>query len=103
MYDHVDYFAVNVSSPNTPNLRDLQNINDLREILSPLIKENKKRESKPILIKISPDLIDDDIKDIVDMALDLKIDGIITSNTTCLLYTSPSPRDKRQSRMPSSA
>ena len=82
LYDHVDYFAVNVSSPNTPNLRDLQNINDLREILSPLIKENKKRESKPILIKISPDLIDDDIKDIVDMALDLKIDGIITSNTT---------------------
>ena len=82
LYDYVDYFAVNVSSPNTPNLRDLQNINDLREILSPLIKENKKRESKPILIKISPDLIDDDIKDLVDMALDLKIDGIITSNTT---------------------
>ena len=82
LYDNVDYFAVNVSSPNTPNLRDLQNINDLREILSPLIKENKKRESKPILIKISPDLTDDDIKEIVDMALDLKIDGIITSNTT---------------------
>ena len=82
LFPYVDYFAVNVSSPNTPNLRDLQNINDLREILSPLIKENKKRESKPILIKISPDLIDDDIKDLVDMALDLKIDGIITSNTT---------------------
>ena len=82
LYDYVDYFAVNVSSPNTPNLRDLQNINDLRKILSPLIKENKKRKSKPILIKISPDLIDDDIKDLVDMALDLKIDGIITSNTT---------------------
>ena len=82
LFDYVDYFAVNVSSPNTPNLRDLQNINDLREILSPLIKENKKRKSKPILIKISPDLIDDDIKDLVDMALDLKIDGIITSNTT---------------------
>jgi len=82
LYDNVDYFAVNVSSPNTPNLRDLQNINDLREILFPLIKENKKRDSKPILIKISPDLIDDDIKDLVDMALDLKIDGIITSNTT---------------------
>jgi len=82
LYDNVDYFAVNVSSPNTPNLRDLQNINDLLEILSPLIKENKKRESKPILIKISPDLTDDDIKEIVDMALDLKIDGIITSNTS---------------------
>ena len=82
LYDHVDYFAVNVSSPNTPNLRDLQNINDLREILCPLIKENNKRDTKPILIKISPDLNDDDIKKIVDMALDLKIDGIITSNTT---------------------
>ena len=82
LYDHVDYFAVNVSSPNTPNLRDLQNINDLREILNPLIKENNKRDTKPILIKISPDLNDDDIKKIVDMALNLKIDGIITSNTT---------------------
>jgi len=82
LYDYVDYFAVNVSSPNTPNLRDLQNINDLREILHPLIEVNKIRESKPILIKISPDLNDVDIKKIVDMALDLKIDGIITSNTT---------------------
>ena len=82
LYDHVDYFAVNVSSPNTPNLRDLQNINDLREILFPLIEENKKRETKPILIKISPDLNDSDIKKIVDLSFDLKIDGIITSNTT---------------------
>ena len=54
LYDHVDYFAVNVSSPNTPNLRDLQNINDLHEILCPLINENNKRDTKPILIKISP-------------------------------------------------
>ena len=82
LYDYVDYFAVNVSSPNTPNLRDLQNINDLREIMNPLIKENNNSDTKPILIKISPDLNDDDIKKIVDMALDLKIDGIITSNTT---------------------
>ena len=82
LYDYVDYFAVNVSSPNTPNLRDLQNINDLREIMQPLIRENNIRDTKPILIKISPDLNDDDIKKIVDMALDLKIDGIITSNTT---------------------
>ena len=82
LYDHVDYFAVNVSSPNTPNLRDLQNINDLRKIMYPLIRENNKRDTKPILIKISPDLNNDDIKKIVDMALDLNIDGIITSNTT---------------------
>ena len=47
-----------------------------------MIKENKKRETKPILIKISPDLNDSDIKKIVDLSFDLKIDGIITSNTT---------------------
>jgi len=82
LYDYVDYFAVNVSSPNTPNLRNLQNVNDLRNILLPLVEQNKQLKSKPILIKISPDLSDDDIKKIVDMALELKIDGIITSNTT---------------------
>ncbi len=82
LYDYVDYFAVNVSSPNTPNLRDLQNINELRKILIPLIDENKQRDSKPILLKISPDLDDNDIKDIIDMIMDLKIDGIITTNTT---------------------
>ena len=82
LYDHVDYFAVNVSSPNTPNLRDLQNIDELKKILIPLIDENKQRDSKPILLKISPDLNDNDIKDIIDMILDLKIDGIITTNTT---------------------
>ena len=82
LYHHVDYFAVNVSSPNTPNLRDLQNIDELKKILIPLIDENKQRDSKPILLKISPDLNDNDIKDIIDMILDLKIDGIITTNTT---------------------
>ena len=82
LYDYVDYFAVNVSSPNTPKLRDLQNIKDLRSILIPLIDENKKRLKKPILLKISPDLDNSDILLIVDLIKELKIHGIITSNTT---------------------
>ena len=82
LYDHVDYFTVNVSSPNTPNLRDLQNIEGLKSILIPLIEENKKRINKPILLKISPDLADSDIISIVDLVMDLKVDGIISTNTT---------------------
>ena len=82
LYDHVDYFAVNVSSPNTPHLRDLQNTEGLRSILIPLIDENKKRLNKPILLKISPDLNNSDILSIVDLIQELKIDGIITTNTT---------------------
>ena len=82
LYDHVDYFTVNVSSPNTPNLRDLQNIEGLKSILIPLIEENKKRINKPILLKISPDLADSDIISIVDLVMNLKVDGIISTNTT---------------------
>ena len=82
LYDHVDYFTVNVSSPNTPNLRDLQNIEGLKSILIPLIEENRKRINKPILLKISPDLADSDIISIVDLVMDLKVDGIISTNTT---------------------
>ena len=82
LYDHVDYFTVNVSSPNTPNLRDLQNIDGLKSILIPLIEENRKRINKPILLKISPDLADSDIISIVDLVMNLKVDGIISTNTT---------------------
>ena len=82
LYDHVDYFTVNVSSPNTPNLRDLQNIEGLKSILIPLIEENRKRINKPILLKISPDLADSDIISIVDLVMNLKVDGIISTNTT---------------------
>jgi dihydroorotate dehydrogenase len=82
LYNYVDYFTVNVSSPNTPNLRDLQNIQSLRSILIPLIEENKKRSSKPILLKISPDLADEDIISVVDLIQDINLDGIISTNTT---------------------
>lgn len=82
LYDHVDYFAINVSSPNTPNLRELQNTKKLEEILIPLLSENASRSKKPILIKISPDLNSSDIKNIVKLSLSLKLDGIICTNTT---------------------
>ena len=83
LYDFVDYFVVNVSSPNTPNLRELQNTNFLRVILDSLNKENlKKSKTKPILIKISPDLSKENLLEIVNLAISLKIDGIIATNTT---------------------
>ena len=83
LFDYVDYFVVNVSSPNTPNLRELQNTNFLRVILDSLNKENlKKSKTKPILIKISPDLSKENLLEIVDLAISLKIDGIIATNTT---------------------
>ena len=83
LFDFVDYFVVNVSSPNTPNLRELQNTNFLRVILDSLNKENlKKSKIKPILIKISPDLSKENLLEIVDLAISLKVDGIIATNTT---------------------
>jgi len=83
LHDFVDYFVVNVSSPNTPNLRELQNKKPLIDILKSLKDENiKKQKPKPILLKISPDLSKNNLSDIVDIVLSLKIDGIIATNTT---------------------
>ena len=83
LYDFVDYFVVNVSSPNTPNLRDLQKKDSLYQILKSLKDENfKKIKPKPILLKISPDLSYQNLSEIVDLVLSLKIDGIIATNTT---------------------
>ena len=82
LYKYVDYFAINVSSPNTPNLRDLQNVDKLKSILIPILIENKSRSNKPILLKISPDLNDSDIKSIVKLSMNLKLNGIICTNTT---------------------
>lgn len=83
LHDFVDYFVVNVSSPNTPNLRELQNKEPLIEILKSIKAENlTKSKPKPILLKISPDLSKSNISDIVEIVLSLKIDGIIATNTT---------------------
>ncbi|MFN3359912.1 MAG: quinone-dependent dihydroorotate dehydrogenase [Pseudanabaenaceae cyanobacterium] len=75
-----DYFVINVSSPNTPNLRDLQAIKYLDEIISALTSVNVQR--KPLLVKIAPDLSDPDILEIVDLCLARGVAGIIATNTT---------------------
>jgi dihydroorotate dehydrogenase len=75
-----DYFVINVSSPNTPGLRSLQSIEQLEPIFTALQTENT--VGKPILVKIAPDLADDDIRAIVDLAQQSKLAGIIATNTT---------------------
>jgi len=83
LFPHVDYFVVNVSSPNTPNLRALQDKAPLSELLLGIQALNQKRESpKPILLKIAPDLSNEALDDIVDLVAETKIDGLIATNTT---------------------
>ena len=83
LFDYVDYFVVNVSSPNTPNLRELQDKEPLTRLLLDLKAENAKRQSpKPILLKIAPDLSNDQLLDIIDIVEHTRIDGIIATNTT---------------------
>ena len=77
-----DYIAVNVSSPNTPNLRELQKAENLEELLKELQKRNKELSAKPLLVKIAPDLNNSEIEAITDIALRLKLSGIIATNTT---------------------
>ena len=83
LHDYVDYFVVNVSSPNTPGLRELQEKDSLRKILSNLQIQNLKfADQKPILLKIAPDLTQEQIDDVVDLALEIKLDGLVATNTT---------------------
>ena len=83
LFSLVDYFVVNVSSPNTPNLRALQEKEPLTALLNTLQTENSKKEMrKPILLKIAPDLTEEQLLDIVDIVKDTKIDGVIATNTT---------------------
>lgn len=88
LFDYVDYFVVNVSSPNTPGLRELQDKEPLTVLLNQIqldnnkhaLKRNSKR--KPVLLKIAPDLSDNQLLDIIDIVNTTKIDGIIATNTT---------------------
>ena len=83
LFNHVNYFVVNVSSPNTPNLRALQDKKPLTKLLKALQIENlKKQKSKPILLKIAPDLTNEQLLDIIDIVNDTSIDGVIATNTT---------------------
>ncbi|WP_223034017.1 quinone-dependent dihydroorotate dehydrogenase [Hanstruepera marina] len=83
LFDYVDYFVVNVSSPNTPNLRELQDKEPLTKLLQTLKDLNaEKQNPKPILLKIAPDLTDSQLLDIIDIVKGTKIDGVIATNTT---------------------
>lgn len=83
LFDYVDYFVVNVSSPNTPNLRALQEKKPLTDLLQTLQdKNNLKQKRKPILLKIAPDLTEEQLLDIIDIVATTKIDGVIATNTT---------------------
>jgi dihydroorotate dehydrogenase len=83
--DVADYVVVNVSSPNTPGLRDLQSVDKLRPLLTAVraaLDQASPRRRVPLLVKIAPDLADADIDAVADLALDLGLDGIIAANTT---------------------
>ncbi|MBK5278102.1 MAG: quinone-dependent dihydroorotate dehydrogenase [Bacteroidia bacterium] len=83
LYPHVDYFVVNVSSPNTPNLRALQDKEPLKKLLTQVQELSMgKEKSKPVLLKIAPDLNEGQLNDIVEILLETKTDGVIATNTT---------------------
>ena len=83
LFDYVDYFVVNVSSPNTPNLRELQEKEPLKQLLVSIQEQNAlKISKKPILLKIAPDLTDEQLDDIIEIIEEIKLDGVIATNTT---------------------
>lgn len=83
LHELVDYFVVNVSSPNTPGLRELQEKDSLKKIFTELQNSNQgKTHPKPLLLKIAPDLTQEQLDDIVSLAFDVKLDGLVATNTT---------------------
>jgi dihydroorotate dehydrogenase len=83
LHDYVDYFVVNVSSPNTPGLRELQEKDSLKKILTNLQRLNTKYPNpKPILLKIAPDLTSEQLDDVIALAIEIKLDGLVATNTT---------------------
>lgn len=96
LFDVVDYFVVNVSSPNTPGLRALQEKEPLMNILNSLQQRNRKNDiTRPILLKIAPDLTDSQLDDIVEIVRETKIAGVIATNTTISRDGLSSPDDLR--------
>ena len=80
--DYVDYFTINVSSPNTPDLRELQSKSNLDILISQIQLENRKKNKIPVFIKIAPDLDLSEVEDIIKVCENHKINGIIATNTT---------------------
>jgi dihydroorotate dehydrogenase len=88
---HADYIAVNVSSPNTPGLRSLQSVEALRPIL---VAVQEQALNKPVLVKIAPDLADEDVIAVADLAIELGLAGVIATNTTISREGLKTPADK---------
>lgn len=83
LYSYVDYFVVNVSSPNTPNLRALQEKEPLKQLLHHLqVLNMQQTKAKPVLLKIAPDLTNEQLDDIIEIVQDTKLAGIVATNTT---------------------
>jgi dihydroorotate dehydrogenase len=82
LHDVADFFVVNVSSPNTAGLRDLQAVDKLRPLLSALMERNHARGAKPLLVKIAPDLADEDAIAVGRLARELDLAGVVAANTT---------------------
>lgn len=87
LYDHVDYFVVNVSSPNTPGLRELQEKDALRRILTNLQQIRAQLSTagaprRPLLLKIAPDLTREQLDDVIALSLEIGLDGLVATNTT---------------------
>jgi dihydroorotate dehydrogenase len=87
LYPYADYFVINISSPNTPDLRNLQHGEELAKLVSIVQQEVKLQAvaygvTKPVLVKIAPDLTDDELKETVEILVSLKASGIIATNTT---------------------
>lgn len=88
---------VNVSSPNTPGLRELQEKESLRKILTHLQTINVKQEKpKPLLLKIAPDLTQEQIDDVIDLAMEIKLDGLVATNTTISRETLATSKEEIQ-------
>ena len=86
--DDAHFFTVNISSPNTPGLRDMQSKTTLVELISRVVKV---RGKAPLFLKIAPDIVDEEVADIIDVVTTHKMDGLIISNTTLARPDFPSP------------
>jgi len=97
LHPFVDFFIVNVSSPNTPGLRELQEKESLKKILTHLQSLNRSFEiQKPILLKIAPDLTWEQIGDVIDLANEINLDGLVATNTTISRDQLQTPNSKLQ-------
>lgn len=97
LHPFVDFFVVNVSSPNTPGLRELQEKESLRKILVHLQQMNKTfSKQRPILLKIAPDLTNEQIDDVISLAQEINLDGLVATNTTISREQLQTPNSKLQ-------